>query len=41
MDLEKTIKELSQNEIKVLLTLKKLKGKASPENILKNGDFST
>jgi len=40
MDLEKTIKELSQNEIKVLLTLKKLKGKASPENILKNGDFS-
>jgi len=40
MDLKKTIKELSQNEIKVLLTLKKLNGKASPENILKNGDFS-
>ena len=40
MDFEKTIKELSQNEIKVLLTLKKLNGKASPENILKNGDFN-
>ena len=40
MDLDKTIKELSQNEKKVLLTLKKLNGKASPENILKNGDFS-
>jgi phenylalanyl-tRNA synthetase alpha chain len=40
MDIEKTIKELSQNEIKVLLTLKKLNGKASPENILKNGDFN-
>ena len=40
MDLDKTIKELSQNEKKVLLTLKKLNGKASPENILKNGNFS-
>ena len=40
MDIDKTIKELSQNEKKVLLTLKKLKGKASPENILKNGDFN-
>jgi phenylalanyl-tRNA synthetase alpha chain len=40
MDFEKTIKELSQNEIKVLLTLIKLNGKASPENILKNGDFN-
>ena len=39
MDINKTIKELSQNEKKVLLTLKKLKGKASPEDILKNGDF--
>jgi len=39
MDIDKTIKELSQNEKKVLLTLKKLKGKASPEDILKNGDF--
>lgn len=38
MDIDKTIKELSQNEKKVLLTLKKLKGKASPEDILKNGD---
>ena len=40
MDIDKTIKELSQNEKKVLLTLKKLKGKASPESILKNGDFN-
>lgn len=39
MDIDKTIKELSQNEKKVLLTLKKLKGKASPGDILKNGDF--
>jgi len=40
MDLTKTIEELSQSEKKVLLTLEKLKGKASPEEILKNGDFS-
>jgi phenylalanyl-tRNA synthetase alpha chain len=40
MDLDKTIKELSQNEKKVLLTLQKLNGKASPEEILKNGDFN-
>ena len=40
MDIDKTIKELSQNEKKVLLTLQKLKGKASPEEILKNGDFN-
>lgn len=40
MDVDKTIKELSQNEIRVLLTLNKLKGKASPENILANGDFN-
>jgi len=39
MDVDKTLKELSQNEKKVLLTLKKLKGKASPEAILKHGDF--
>ncbi|RLF29485.1 MAG: phenylalanine--tRNA ligase subunit alpha [Thermoplasmata archaeon] len=39
MDLNKTIKELSQNEKKVLLTLKKLNGKGTPEEILKNGDF--
>jgi len=40
MDINKTIKELSQNEIKVILTLDKLKGKSSPENIFKNGDFN-
>lgn len=40
MNLDKTIKELSQNEIKVLLTLKKLKDEASPANIFKNGDFN-
>ncbi|MCK5261637.1 MAG: phenylalanine--tRNA ligase subunit alpha [Thermoplasmatales archaeon] len=40
MDVDKTIKELSQNEKKVLLTLKKLNGEGSPEDILKNGDFN-
>lgn len=40
MDINKTIKELSQNEKKVLLTLKKLHGKGSPEGILKNGEFT-
>ena len=40
MDLSKTIKELSYNEKKVLLTLNKLKGKASPEDILGAGDFT-
>jgi phenylalanyl-tRNA synthetase alpha chain len=40
MDHEKTIKELSQNEKKVLLTLNKLKGKAKPEKIQKTGDFT-
>lgn len=40
MDVDKTIKELSQNEKKVLLTLKKFNGKGSPEDILKNGDFN-
>lgn len=37
MDLNKTIKELSQNEKKVLLILKKLGGKATPEEILADG----
>ncbi len=40
MDLDQTIKELSLNEKKVLLTLNKLKGKASPDEILDNGDFT-
>jgi phenylalanyl-tRNA synthetase alpha chain len=40
MDIDKTIKELSQNEKKVLLTLKKLHGKSSPEDILKKGNFN-
>ena len=40
MELDKIINELSQNEKKVLLTLHKLKGKASPEDILKKGDFT-
>ncbi len=39
MDIEKTIEELSQNEKRVLLTLEKLNGKASPKKILKTGDF--
>ncbi|KYK29065.1 phenylalanine--tRNA ligase subunit alpha [Thermoplasmatales archaeon SG8-52-1] len=41
MDIEKTIKELSQNEKKVLLTLKKLKGEGSPQKILKEGDLNS
>ena len=40
MDVDKTIKELSLNEKKVLLSLKNLYGKASPEDIFKNGQFS-
>ncbi len=40
MDVDKIIKELSQNEKKVLLTLKKLSKKASPDEIVKSGDFS-
>ena len=40
MDIDRTIKELSQNEKKVLLTLKKLNGKGSPDDILKKGDFN-
>jgi phenylalanyl-tRNA synthetase alpha chain len=39
MNIEKIINELSQNEKKVLLTLKKLKGAASPKELLKTGDF--
>ena len=39
MDIDKAIEELSQNEKKVLMSLKKLNGKASPDDILKNGDF--
>ena len=40
MDIDKTIAELSQNEIRVLLTLKNLHGTASPEEICKNGGFA-
>jgi phenylalanyl-tRNA synthetase alpha chain len=40
MDVDKTIKELSSNEKKVLLALKKLHGKGSPEDIFRNGEFS-
>ena len=40
MDLNKIIQELSQNEKKVLLTLKKLNGKASPQELVKQGDFT-
>jgi phenylalanyl-tRNA synthetase alpha chain len=40
MDADKTIKELSLNEKKVLLALKNLHGKGSPEEIFKNGQFS-
>ena len=40
MDEDKTIKELSTNEKKVLLTLKKLNGQASPDDILRSGDFN-
>ncbi len=39
MDIDKTIKELSQNEKKVLITLEKTGGKTSPEEIQKKGDF--
>jgi phenylalanyl-tRNA synthetase alpha chain len=39
MDLDKTIAELSQNEIRVLLALKKLHGNASPEEICRHGGF--
>ncbi|KYK31200.1 MAG: phenylalanine--tRNA ligase subunit alpha [Thermoplasmatales archaeon SG8-52-3] len=40
MDIDKIINQLSQNEKKVLQTLNKLKGKASPQEILRNGDFN-
>lgn len=40
MGYKKIINELSQNEIKVILALKKLNGKASPEELLKTGDFN-
>lgn len=40
MDREKIVKELSQNEKKVLLALKKLHGKGSPMEIVKTGDFT-
>ena len=39
MDIKRTIKELSQSERKVLLSLKKLHGTGSPEKILNNCDF--
>ncbi len=39
MNIDRIIKELSQNEKKVLLALKKLHGTGSPEDIFKNGDF--
>jgi phenylalanyl-tRNA synthetase alpha chain len=40
MDVEKTLKELSQNEKKVLLALEKLHGKGSLKEIFKTGEFS-
>jgi len=40
MNIKKTIKELSQNEKKVLLALKKLKGKGSPEAILEKSNLT-
>ncbi|HIG99915.1 MAG TPA: phenylalanine--tRNA ligase subunit alpha [Thermoplasmata archaeon] len=40
MDTEKIIRELSINEKKVLLTLKKLHGKGLPEDIFKTGVFT-
>lgn len=39
MKLDKIKKELSQNEKKILLTLDKLEGKASPDTIFKKGNF--
>ncbi|MCX6670564.1 MAG: phenylalanine--tRNA ligase subunit alpha [Euryarchaeota archaeon] len=40
MDTDKIIKELSQNEKKVLLALKKLHGQGSREDIFKTGGFT-
>jgi len=39
MDIKRIIKELSQNEKKVLLTLQNLQGTGSPKEIFQNGDF--
>ena len=39
MDIDKILEKLSQNERKILLTLKKISGKASPKDILEKGDF--
>ena len=40
MDIEKIIKELSQNEKKVLLALQKLHGRGSPQDIFNTGGFT-
>jgi phenylalanyl-tRNA synthetase alpha chain len=40
MKFEKIIKELSQNEKKVLIILKKLNGRATPDDIFKKGSFN-
>jgi phenylalanyl-tRNA synthetase alpha chain len=40
MKYDKIIRELSQNEKKVLLTLKKLNGKSTPVEIMKEGSFN-
>lgn len=40
MDIDKIIKELSHNEKKVLITLNKLNGEASPNDLFKNGNFN-
>jgi phenylalanyl-tRNA synthetase alpha chain len=40
MDVQKTIRELSLSEKKVLLALKKLHGRASPEEIFNTGGFN-
>ena len=40
MEITKIIKELSQNEKKVLLALKRLNGKGSPQEIVMVGEFS-
>lgn len=40
MNIDQIIAELSHNEKKVLQTLKKLNGLASPNELFKNGDFS-
>ncbi len=40
MDTNKIIEELSANEKKVLVTLSELGGKASPQEVLAEGDFS-